>query len=384
MTEGLLLVGGLMVVALAVDQVARRTSMPRVSLLLLVGLVAGPLALDLLPPEDGTWFTVTSRIALAMVGLLIGSSFTVRHVRELGREVAWITVVQGVVTAAVVAGVLYVVGVGLPIALLLGGIATATDPAATRTAVEESDADGPMPDRLLGVVAIDDVMGIIAFSVLAAVAGIVAGGNGAVDDLLRGAWEIGGAVLLGVALGVPGSYLAVRLRDAGPSLEEAIALVFLTTGLSAVLGVSFLLASVTLGAVVSNMASPHVPTIESVERIHWPFLIVFFVLAGASVRGEDLAVVGWAVLAYTVARTVGKVLGGAAGAWSARTAPGVRWIGVGLLPQAGVAIGMALAALEQQPDLGGRIVSIAVVSTVVFELVGPVATQVALRRAAGS
>lgn len=375
-----------MLVALVIDAVASRTSLPRVTLLLGVGILAGPLVLDLLPPDTGTWFPVVSQIALVMVGFLIGGEFTRAHVRSLGRDVAVITLLQGLATAGVVAGGLVVVGVEPAVALLLGGVATATDPAATRAVVQDEQGDrgrrSRVADRLLGVVAIDDVVGIIVFSVLLAIAGVLQGEGGVGDELAGGAWETGGGLGVGLALGVPGAWLTDRVRPGQTSLEEALGLVFLCTGLSVWLGVSYLLAAVTLGATIANLSQHQERPIHRIEDVQWPFLVLFFVLAGASVDRDDLAGVLGVIAAYLVLRTIGKVVGGGVGArLVGEHGPAARWLGVGLLPQAGVAIGMALAALEQLPDVADDVVSVAVATTVVFELVGPFGVRRALTAA---
>lgn len=378
--SAILTVGVLLVVAVAARWVAARTRIPRVSLLLLVGVIAGPLVFDALPSGREDWFPVVSRIALVMVGFLIGGEFTIDRVRRRGRQVGFIALGQGVVTAAVVAIGLLAVGVDPTVALLLGGAATATDPAATRSVIEDEEASGEGAETVLGIVALDDVIGIVTFSILLTIAGISAGGSATGDALLEGVWEIGGGLLVGTTLGLLAAPVTGRLRPGEPTLEEALGLVFIAVAVTWWLDVSYLIAAVSMGVAIANAATHHTRPFRAIESIEWPFLILFFVLAGAAIDADALESLG-AVVAYVVFRTVGKTLGaGLAGRLGGLDRQRARWVGVALLPQAGVALGMALAAAERFPQYRTEIVGVAVVSTVVFELVGPFGVRAALRR----
>jgi len=377
----LITIGALLAVALAANWLGERTRLPRVSLLLLVGVLAGPLVFDALPAQREQWFPVAARIALVMVGFLIGGEFTADRLRRHGRTVAVITAGQGLATAVVVAGGLLLAGVDTTVALLLGGVATATDPAAVRSVVDDEDAEGDASRTLLGIVALDDVVGIIVFSVLLAGAGTVAGADGGIgQELTDGLWELGGGVLVGAALGLIASQLTGRLEKGTPTLEEALAAVFLCAGITWWLDVSYLIAAVMMGAVIANLAGHHDTSFRAVEGIEWPFLVVFFVLAGAQISRETLAAAA-VIAGFVVLRTLGKTIGAASSARAVGTAwrRGV-WFGPALLPQAGVALGMALSGAERFPQHADEIVGVAVVSTVLFELVGPIGVREALPR----
>lgn len=378
--SGLVTLGLLLAVSLATNELGKRTRLPQVSLLLLVGVLAGPLVFDMLSDERDQWFPLVSRIALVMVGFLIGGEFTRDQYGRHGRTVAVITAGQGVLVATAVAGGLLLAGVDTTVALLLGGVATATDPAATRSVIAEERIRSNAGRTVLGIVALDDVVGIVTFSVMLALAGTVTGSGGASRELLGGLWELGGGALVGVALGLPASQLTGRLQPGEPSLEEALAAVFLCAGISWWLDVSYLIAAVVMGAVIANLATHHDRPFRAIEGIEWPFLVVFFVLAGAEVDRETLAAAG-IITAYVVLRSAGKVLGAGL---SARTVGlerrQARWIGMALLPQAGVALGMALAGAERFPQYADTIVGVAVASTVVFEFLGPIGAREALHR----
>lgn len=382
-TRILLTLGGLFLVGLVTDLIGRRSPLPRVTLLLLFGFVAGPSVLDVLPAAfSERWFPLLTNIALVMVGFLLGGNMTVGAFRRHGHEVMWISVGEVVATAGLVAVVLALVGVPLEVALLLAGIAPATAPAATNDVVRESGAKGGFTRTLLGIVAIDDAWGLIVFSLLLAVAQAVHGSTvGAEDLLLHGLWEVGGAFLVGGALGVPMAYLTGRIRPGEPTQAEALGLVLLCGGIANYLGVSYILSAMVMGAVVANLASHHRRPFHAIEGIEWPFMILFFVLAGASLHLETLLEIGLLGGGYIVLRASGLVAGSWLGGLAAGAAPETRrWMGWALMPQAGVALGMALLAGQRFPDYKDVVLPVAIGATVVFELIGPVITRRVLAR----
>jgi len=381
MAEVLLTLGGLFLVGLVTDLVGRHTPLPRVTLLLFFGFLAGPSALDVLPDLGAAWFPAVADVALVMVGFLLGGSLTLADLREHGRDVLWISIAEVVVTAAVVFAGLVLVGVRPEVALLLGAIATSTDPAATADVAREARARGRFTRTLLGVVAVDDAWGLVVFSLLLAAAQALVGHGSPLDELLRGGRELGGAVLLGTALGVPMAYLTGRIRPGEPTLVEALGMVLLCGGLALWLEVSFLLAAMVLGTVVANLARHHTRPFHAIEGIEWPFMILFFVLAGASLRLESVKGVAWLLCAYILLRLAGRLLGSWLGGAASGAGPATRrWMGAALVPQAGIAVGTALVASRVLPEVGREIVPVAVAAIVVFEAVGPVLTRLALVR----
>jgi Kef-type K+ transport system membrane component KefB len=378
-----LTLGGLFLAGLVADLFGRRTRLPRVTLLLLIGIAVGPSGLALIPDGAEDWFDTVSTAALALVAFLLGNALTVEKLARHGREIL-------IVTCALLAATMAVMGLGLTLfglapglALILAALATATDPAATTDAIAQARATGPFTDRLRGIVAVDDASGLIVFSlVLLAVA--VMGGNGSeatAAPLREGARELGGSFLVGLATGLPAALLTGRLTRGEPLQSEALGTVFLTAGLAIWLDVSPLLAGITAGAVVANLARHHERAFHEIEHVEWPFLLMFFVLAGATfdlARVPELGLIG---LAYVGLRILSRMIGGWIGCRLARLPrEECAWFGPALLPQAGVAVGMALVAGETFPDWRDTLVTLIVGTTVVFELIGPPLTMLALRR----
>jgi Kef-type K+ transport system membrane component KefB len=375
-TQILLTLGGLFLIGLATDILGGKTPLPRVTFLLLTGFLIGPSGLDILPDFSENWFPILTHIALIMIGFLLGEKMTLAAFRQHGRIILSMSVGEVMATAGLMFIALYLLGVQWEIAILLAGIAPASAPAATVDVVHELNAKGKFTDTLLGIVAIDDAWGLLIFSVSLAAVEAVRGHGGSTDMLLRGAWEIGGAFLVGIVLGIPMAYLTGRIRDGEPTQAEALGLVFLCGGIAVWLEVSYILSAMVLGSVVANLASHHNRPFHAIEGIEWPFMILFFVLAGASLHLNALLKAGALGAAYVGLRVVGLYIG-ARLAGRLSHAPGFvkRWMGLTLVPQAGVALGMALIATQHFPDLKQTILPVVIGSTVVFEVIGPTITR---------
>ncbi len=377
----LITLGGLFLLGLVADLLGTRTPFPRVTLLLLAGFAIGPSGFDLLPDFTQDWFPVLTDIALTMIGFLLGQKLTIPALRELGCPVLSMSIGEVIMTALLVFSVLSLFGVPLEIAMLLAGIAPATAPAATVDVIHEYQSKGKFTDTLLSIVAIDDAWGLLVFSILLASAQALSGQGGVAEILASGGWEIGGALLLGLLLGLPMAYLTGRIRPGEPTLAEALGMVLLCAGLAVWLDVSYILAAMVMGAVVANLAKHHKRPFHTIEGIEWPFLILFFLLAGAALHVDALPQVGLIGVGYIFLRVIGRLLGTRLGGRLSGTDPIIRrWIGLALLPQAGVAIGMALLASQRFPELKDIILPIVLGSTVVFELIGPVVTRRVLIR----
>jgi Kef-type K+ transport system membrane component KefB len=378
----LITLGVLFLCGVAIDGIGRRTRLPRVTLLLILGFVIGASELDFLYPHEGKWIPVVTDMALVMVGFLLGGQFTLASLREHGRLVLWLSIAEVIATALVVLVGLLLIGVRMDIALLLAGIAPATDPAATADVVNETKAEGKFTRTLLGVVGIDDAWGLILFSFMLTAAQAWSGHGDYTAPLLTGAWEVGGALVLGVVLGVPMAYATGRIKPGEPSLVEALGVVLLCAGIALWLEVSFLLASMVLGSVVANLARHHNRPFHAIEGIEWPFMILFFILAGASLQREALYRIGFVGGMYILFRIIGRFLGAWSGGSISHAGPVMRrWMGMALMPQAGVALGMALVAAQRRPDLAEIILPVVIASTVFFEVVGPVLTRIGLVKA---
>ena len=304
------ILGLMFLIGLAADLMGRFTLLPRVTLLLMGGLAIGPAGFSLLPQSFlQDWFPVLTNIALALIGFLLGHQLSFEALKKRGARIVRISVCK-VIGAWLAVGVgLLATGASPVVAILLAGIAPATAPAATYDVVHESGATGEFPETMLSVVAIDDVWGLILFVLMMAFAGILIGDAPAGSAIVIGLTEIGGGMALGLALGVPMAYLTGRIRRGEPMLAEGMGFVLLGAGAAEWMNVSPILTAITMGAVVASLARHHERPFHAIEGVEWPFMILFFVLAGASLEIEALQHAGVITIAYVLFRCIGIYIG---------------------------------------------------------------------------
>ena len=379
-----LILGLLFLIGFIADIIGRSTSLPRVTLLMLGGLAVGPAGFSLIPESFvEEWFPELTTIALALIGFLLGHHLSIAALRTRGSFVITISLCKVFGAALAVAITLMLAGLDPVIALLLAGIAPATDPAATYDLVHEADSSGEFVDTLLSIVAVDDVWGLLMFVLMVALAGIVSGEATIGAGILSSLVDVGGSVALGAALGAPMAYLTGRIRRGEPLLAEALGFVLLGAGIAEWLDLLPILTAIVMGIMVASLASHYDRPFHAIEGIEWPFMVLFFVLAGASLEVDTLLLAGGVTVVYMLARFGGIYIGTRLGSRFVGADPSIRkWLGLALLPQAGVAIGMALLAAQRFPDTASVVLTAAVASTVILETVGPIVTRLAIRGAA--
>ncbi|MEA1989694.1 MAG: cation:proton antiporter [Pseudomonadota bacterium] len=369
--------GGLFIIGLIADLLGRHTPLPRVTLLIITGVLIGPSALDWLPEFTQQWFPILTNIALAMIGFMLGKSLTKKKLISYGRPIVGISLGVMIMTASLMFIGLFLLGAPLELAIILAGIAPATAPAPVVDICQELNAEGPFTNTLLGVVAVDDAWGMLSFSILLVIASVAVGNGVALHSLYSGLWEISGALVLGVIIGFPMAYLTSHLYPGKSSQAEALGLVLLCAGLAELIGMSYILSAMMMGAIVANFSSHHRQrAFKDIATFEWPLLILFFLLAGASVEINALFEVGLFGVAYIVLRILGRILGAKLGAkWAGCSDDRYKNMGLTMLPQAGVSIGMALLAIQHFPELQSVILAVILGSTIVFELLGPPITR---------
>lgn len=380
--EFLIAIGGILLIGLMTDAIGRHTFLPRVTLLIIFGALIGSEMLDIIPTIISDRFEIIANMTLLLVGFLLGGKLTMELLKRSAKNVLWISICAAIVTAVIVSGGLIAVGVAKEIAILFGCIASATAPAAIVDVVIEYKHKGPFSNCLLSIVALDDAWALIIFSL--GVSGVAAwmGLDGGISPLVIAFKEVGGAILLGILIGFPAAYVTGRIKPGQPMLTEALGIVFFCGGIAIWMDVSFLIASMVMGCVVANFAKHHEYPFHEIEGIEWPFMVIFFVLAGASLDFSALWAVGLIGLMYIFCRAIGKYTGAwIGGELSNSDKQTTRWIGLALLPQAGVAIGMALVAANYFPEYRQTLLTVVIGSTVFFEIIGPVLTRLALDHA---
>ena len=377
----LLTLGGILLAGLVLSAVAQRSLLPRATLLLVLGALIGKDSLDLIPQFFINQFDLIAEITLLMVGFLLGGKLTRSSLKGHTGISFSISICAALLPALTVCLGMLAMGVATEIAVLLGCFAAATAPAAILDVVQESQIKNRFSELLLLIVVLDDVWALLLFAIGMAIVTSLNGVAGEAGFAGLVVWELGGAMLLGVAIGLPAAYLTGRIKPGKPMLSEALGIVFLCGGVALWLDVSFLIATIVMGGVITNLARHHDYPFHAIEGIESLFMIVFFVLAGASLELGALSAIGVIGGVYILCRALGKYLGAWIGGYLSQSGQDNQlWMGVALLPQAGVAIGMALVASNRFPEYRQIMLPIVIASTVVFEIIGPIFTRLAIQR----
>ena len=406
----LLEIGFAMFAGLLLSRFAKLVKLPAVTAYLVAGLLIGPFLLGRLLPE-GLGFQsldqvdalgILSDVALGFIAFSIGDEFRMEHLKRTGRKAAVIAVIQALsATLAVDAALLLlhrVIPEKLPVSarITLGAIATATAPAATLMVINQYKAKGPVTELLLPIVALDDAIGLVVFAVSIGIARTLEGGSAvnAVTVLLNPVLEIIGSLVLGGIMGGILTFCEQFFHSRSKRMSISITFLLLTVALSKMkiafpgsdveLGFSPLLSCMMLATVFCNICDFSEDMMAKVDRWTAPLYILFFVLSGAELNLKvfaDSAVVLVGAI-YILARSAGKIFGAQGASRLMKCDPNVqKYLGPTLLPQAGVALGMTVTVAQQLPGSGTMIRSIVLFSVLIYELVGPMITKIALTRA---
>lgn len=372
----------ILLLGLFADAIGKHTNVPRVTFLLIFGLALGVNGFNIIPEVFIANYNIIADIALIMIGFLAGGKLSRSIIVNHGKEVVLITIFTVILTVTIVFFGLYLLGFPVIVALVLGSISTTTDPVATFDVILESKKKGIFVDRLTAVVALDDLFGLLVFSICLILLPFY---EHSIElnhsPILYVIKEIFGAVLLGIVIGIPASYLTGRINPGQPLLLEAVGLVLLCGGMAIMYGVSYLISAIVMGAVVSNFASHHEYSFHEIENIEWPIMIMFFTLAGASITLFSLNTVFTLVVIYTILRILGKICGAYLGCKISRLDRATsNWMGLALMPQAGLSIGMALVATSYLPEYKDQIMTVIISTTIIYEVLGPILTRLTLQK----
>lgn len=381
----LILLGGLFLLSMLVSHVAQKLAIPRVTLLILAGIAIGPIGLNWVNGLEKTWFPTISSITLLIIGYLLGSKMTKEYILKHGKSVSIVAMVMTLVTFIVVLLGLVLLKFPVPLAAILAAIAVATDPTATIDVVENDNAPSNVEFKNLirGVVALDDVLGLILFSLVIAILTSFSPStqpdSSLISTLGHLSYDTFGSILLGSVLGAGLTYLLNHKPHRRPVIVESFGLILLCGGIAIYLQMSYLLAAMAMGFVVINFAHKVRPHLHEVEMVEQPFLIMFFVLAGASLQLDGITHASSLLLGYIGLRLLGRFVSGFVLKQKYRKVKKPALLGLAFTSQAGVAMGMALVAGAQFPHYQNDILTVAISATVLFELTGPVLTNWCLR-----
>ena len=392
---------------LLLSRLAKLLQLPAVTAYLVAGILIGPFVLGRLgiegigfpTLESVEHFSLISDLALGFIAFAIGNEFRLSQLKKIGKQAAVVGILQAVVTTllvdAVLIGLHFVMGdvLPLPVAITLGAIAAATAPAATLMVVKQYKAKGSVTSMLLPVVALDDAVGLVLFAISFGVArSLESGSVNLLSVVVEPILEVVGSLALGALMGFLFNLTERVFHSRSKRMAVSVTFVLLTVALAKIeipiaegvtLVFSSLLTCMMLGTVFCNICDFSEELMERVDRWSAPLLVLFFVLSGAELNLEvfsSLIIVLIGVV-YIVSRSAGKMLGAFASAKMTKCEPNiVKYLGITLLPQAGVALGMANDANAILSG-GELVLNITLFAVLVYEMVGPFMTKKALEAA---
>ncbi len=355
-------------------------NMPKVSGYILAGILIGPCCLNFVPKQIIGSMSFVSDLALAFIAFGIGKFFKKEVLLRTGKRIVVITLSEALAAGVLVTLLLKLIfNLSWDFALILGAIATATAPASTMMTINQYKAKGEFVDTLLQIVALDDVVCLLAFSIVSAVInGNAAGSLSAQDILIPIAYNF-----LMIALGVFCGYFLSRLlipaRSRDNRLILAIAMLLGLSGICAAIDISPLLSCMVFGAVYINLTRDK-KLFRQINNFTPPVMSIFFIVSGMNLDLNALTTVGAIGVSYFLIRIVGKYMGTYISCLVMKTSPAVRnYMGLALIPQAGVAIGLAFLGQRMlPPETAGMMLTIILSSSVLYEMVGPVSAKAAL------
>lgn len=358
--------------------------LPNVTGYLIAGLLIGPYVFKLVPLDLVEGLELVSEMALGFIAFSIGSEFKLSYLKKLGIVPIVIALFEALTASILVTVVLVIFGFDIEIALLLGAIAAATAPAATVMVIKQFNAKGPVTSTLLSVVALDDAVALMAYGFAAAIVNILQhpGESSVVAAIIMPLVEIIGSIVLGFVLGFLFTLPLRFFKKNSNRLIIIAAFIFLGSSLATMLGLSPLLLCMSMSAMLVNISREAGSILKLADSITSPIYIMFFVVSGMGLEINILPSVGLIGILYIITRVVGKVAGASIGAAIMKAEETVKkYIGLTLIPQAGVAIGLTLLAARIVPQYSQTIRTVVLCATLIYELVGPGITKFALKKA---
>jgi Kef-type K+ transport system membrane component KefB len=385
-------VGVLLLAGIISAYYIHRTTMPSVVGWLIAGVVLGPFALKLLSAQSLEALGFISDITLGLIGVIIGLEITVGTLRRLGGGIIPIILLESFGAFLLVFAGVYLLTRNLPLALVMAALAPASDPAGTVAVLREYRAKGPLTKALLVVVGTDDALAIVIYVFAASFSKALVGGGG--DSLIgligRPLLEILMAAVVGGVIGWAMGFFSQRIRGREMFLSVALGAIFICVGLSQWFHFSVILSTVVLGATLVNVF-PRVSrrVAEGLEYFIQPFYVIFFVLAGAHLDLRLLLALGLLGAVYVICRSAGLIGGATLGAIVGREIPVIRkYLGPGILSQAGVAIGLAYLIVKEFTPLGpagseiaAKVITTVAATTIIFMIIGPILAKLAITKA---
>lgn len=366
-------------------RLAKYLKLPNVTGYLVAGLFIGASFLGTITEQDMASFSIVNEVALAAIAFSIGSEFVLKDMLKVGSSILIITIAEAIGAVILVFIVTYYgFNQSFAFSIVIASMSAATAPAATMMVIRQYKAHGPLTRTILPVVAIDDAVGIMLFGLAMSLAkiSIDSTSHSFLQMISAPIIEILGSLLLGFLLGAILTFVANRARSKEELLSTVLASIAASTGLANLLNLSPLLTCMMLGATLVNLMHNSNRVFTLVTDFTPPIYLLFFTLAGASLDLGILAQVGALGVGYVIARATGKILGAFLGAKAVNADDAVvKYLGLSLLPQGGVSIGLSIIVKQELPQFAAAITTVILFSVLVYEISGPILAKIAIEKA---
>ncbi len=386
----LLTLGLVILLGVLGGELARKLNFPSVTGYLLTGILLGPSLMGLVDASVLTSIDPIIDFALGLIGLSLGGELKFRFLQKNWGDFGLVFLGESFLTLILVALPVYIFSGSFPLAVVLGVLATASAPASVLSTLSEKKATGSFPELLKSMVALDSLFCITLFSFATILLKgyFYDAGNGS-GVLLQLGYELGLALLAGFLIGTVTIRIINRVLEERKRLVLLTGIIFLAVGVSNQLGLSYLLVTLTAGIMIVNLTPNFGRFFTSLHVIDTPVLVLFLTLAGASLELRALPQLGFLGVIYITFRTLGKIAGSTLGSYAcgfltgncSHVEPQIRkYLGFALIPQAGIAVGLALLAEQELPLPEDAAVTTILGAIIFFQLVGPFLLDTALRR----
>lgn len=363
----------LLLVGMAGGKIASKVGLPTVSGYILLGLLLGPSVLNFISSEVYYNLSFVNELALGMLAISVGTELHYRVFKAFGKNLVTISLGNAVLTVTLVTILTWLLGMPIEYALILGTLGLTVSPAGVVEVVKDTKAEGEMTQNILGLVAFDNLIAILSFGIM--VSFVQSFGNeGASGIALVGSvmGDISFGLLVGFVSGLFVSYFIRKQTSNEKLLALILAAILFNTGIASMFGLSPVLTNIVAGIAITNLTNRKVLVAGILNRIEMPVFIVFLTLAGAHIDISVVGRVGLAGLGYIAARAAGKYFGSLFFSQFTPLDKKIRkYIGLGLFPQAGIAIGLATIAERSLPQVSGTITGVILAGAVFFEIFGP-------------
>ncbi|KNF08958.1 transporter, CPA2 family [Gottschalkia purinilytica] len=372
-----------LIIGVLFAQFMNKLKVPAVAGYIIGGLIIGVSTFKLIDQALLEKLSFISDFALGIIAFNIGSELKFSEIKKLGKSIFIIALCEALGAFILVTTVTFVVTKDLAMSLILGAVSSATAPAATVMVLKEYRAKGSLTSTLLGVVAVDDAICLMIYSISASIAKVFIKHEKVTlyKILINPLGEIIFSIIMGMILGIVLSYFLKKAKKETDMLAFSIASILLIVGLSTKFQLSPLLSAMSMGISVANISTRSDKVFRTLESFSPPIINVFFILAGARLQIGLLPKIGLIGILYLVFRIIGKIIGASLGA-KISNAPEVvkKYIGFGLLSQVGVAVGLAIIVSNEfaGTSLGSIVITILLATTIITEILGPIATKNAI------